>query len=41
MATINSFRFRIKEKLTLKSSSELVLHAMRHCFQESGGESKE
>ena len=34
MATINSFRARIKEKLNLKSSSELVLHAMRHCFQE-------
>jgi len=34
IATINSFRARIKEKLSLKSSSELVLHAMRHCFQE-------
>ena len=35
IATINSFRARIKEKLSLKSSSELVLHAMRHCFQEN------
>ncbi|HWD20773.1 MAG TPA: response regulator transcription factor [Verrucomicrobiae bacterium] len=34
IATINSFRARIKEKLSLKSSSELVLHAMRHCLQE-------
>lgn len=34
IATINSFRARIKEKLSLKSSSELALHAMRHCFQE-------
>jgi len=38
IATINSFRARIKEKLQLKSSSELVLHAMRHCFQDGGGE---
>jgi DNA-binding NarL/FixJ family response regulator len=35
IATINSFRARIKEKLSLKGSSELVLHAMRHCFQEN------
>jgi len=34
--TINSFRARIKEKLQLKSSSELVLHAMRHCLQIGG-----
>jgi DNA-binding NarL/FixJ family response regulator len=38
IATINSFRARIKEKLRLKSSSELVLHAMRHCFQDGGTE---
>jgi DNA-binding NarL/FixJ family response regulator len=38
IATINSFRARIKEKLHLKSSSELVLHAMRHCFQDGGAE---
>jgi DNA-binding NarL/FixJ family response regulator len=41
VATINSFRARIKEKLDVKSSGELMLHAMRHCFQEgavpSGG----
>ena len=36
-ATINSFRARIKEKLDLKSSSELMLHAMRHVLQEGGG----
>jgi DNA-binding NarL/FixJ family response regulator len=36
ITTINSFRARIKEKLQLKSSSELVLHAMRHCLQTSG-----
>jgi DNA-binding NarL/FixJ family response regulator len=34
VATINSFRARIKEKLDVKSSGELLLHAMRHCFQE-------
>jgi DNA-binding CsgD family transcriptional regulator len=34
VATINSFRARIKEKLDIKSSSELMLHAMRHCLQE-------
>src|SRR5579872_5716572 len=33
MATINSFRSRIKEKLQIKSSSELMLHAMRHWFE--------
>ena len=36
IATINSFRARIKEKLGLKSSSELVLHAMRYCLEEGG-----
>lgn len=36
ITTINSFRARIKEKLQLKSSSELVLHAMRHCLQIGG-----
>ena len=36
ITTINSFRARIKEKLSLKSSSELVLQAMRHCLQSSG-----
>ncbi|HXC99531.1 MAG TPA: response regulator transcription factor [Verrucomicrobiae bacterium] len=35
IATINSFRARIKEKLGVKSSSELVLHAMRYCLEES------
>jgi len=40
IATINSFRARIKEKLSLKSSSELVLHAMRHCFQEGASGSR-
>jgi DNA-binding NarL/FixJ family response regulator len=34
IATINSFRARIKEKLNVKSSSELMLHAMRHSLQE-------
>ncbi len=34
--TINSFRARIKEKLQLRSSSELVLQAMRHCLQIGG-----
>jgi DNA-binding NarL/FixJ family response regulator len=38
MATINSFRARIKEKLQIKSSSELMLYAMRHWFQESGAQ---
>jgi DNA-binding NarL/FixJ family response regulator len=38
-ATINSFRARIKEKLQIKSSSELMLYAMRHWFQESGSQS--
>ena len=37
VATINSFRARIKEKLNIKSSSELMLHAMRHCLQEGAG----
>jgi DNA-binding NarL/FixJ family response regulator len=37
VATINSFRARIKEKLDIKSSSELMLHAMRHCLHEGGG----
>jgi DNA-binding NarL/FixJ family response regulator len=37
IATINSFRARIKEKLNIKSSSELMLHAMRHALQEGGG----
>ncbi|HWD18354.1 MAG TPA: response regulator transcription factor [Verrucomicrobiae bacterium] len=32
--TINSFRARIKEKLSLRSSNELVMHAMRHSFHE-------
>jgi DNA-binding NarL/FixJ family response regulator len=36
IATINSFRARIKEKLGVKSSSELMLHAMRYCLQEGG-----
>jgi DNA-binding NarL/FixJ family response regulator len=36
ITTINSFRARIKEKLQLKGSSELVLHAMRHCLQGGG-----
>jgi DNA-binding NarL/FixJ family response regulator len=36
IATINSFRARIKDKLSLKSSSELMLHAMRYCMQEGG-----
>jgi DNA-binding NarL/FixJ family response regulator len=36
ITTINSFRARIKEKLQLRSSSELVLHAMRHCLQNDG-----
>jgi DNA-binding NarL/FixJ family response regulator len=36
IATINSFRARIKDKLSLKSSSELMLHAMRYCLQEGG-----
>lgn len=39
VATINSFRARIKEKLHLKSSSELMLHAMRHVLQEGSGTS--
>jgi DNA-binding NarL/FixJ family response regulator len=39
MATINSFRARIKEKLLIKSSSELLLYAMRHWFHESGPQS--
>jgi DNA-binding NarL/FixJ family response regulator len=34
VATINSFRARIKEKLDIKSSSELMLHAMRNSLQE-------
>jgi DNA-binding CsgD family transcriptional regulator len=34
--TINSFRARIKEKLGVKSSGELMLHAMRHCLHEGG-----
>jgi DNA-binding NarL/FixJ family response regulator len=34
IATINSFRARIKEKLSIKSSNELMLHAMRFCLQE-------
>jgi DNA-binding CsgD family transcriptional regulator len=29
IATINSFRNRIKEKLGLKNSAELVLHAIQ------------
>ncbi|MEI9961190.1 MAG: LuxR C-terminal-related transcriptional regulator [Limisphaerales bacterium] len=29
IATINSFRNRIKEKLNLKNSSELILHAVQ------------
>lgn len=36
IATINSFRARIKEKLSIKSSSELMLHAMRYCLDEGG-----
>src|SRR5580704_7858689 len=39
IATINSFRARIKEKLGVKSSSELMLHAMRYCLQEGGSRS--
>jgi DNA-binding NarL/FixJ family response regulator len=39
VATINSFRARIKEKLDIKSSSELMLHAMRHCLQEGSASS--
>jgi DNA-binding NarL/FixJ family response regulator len=37
IATINSLRARIKYKLGLKSSSELVMHAMHHCLHEGCG----
>lgn len=36
IATINTFRARIKEKLQLKTSTELLLHAIQW-FKENGG----
>lgn len=38
IATINSFRFRIKEKLHLKTSTEVMLQAIQWC-REGGGSS--
>jgi DNA-binding NarL/FixJ family response regulator len=37
--TVNSFRNRIKEKLQLKSSTEVMLHAI-HWSREGGSQSK-
>ena len=36
IATINTFRARIKEKLQLKTSTELLLHAIQW-YRENGG----
>jgi DNA-binding NarL/FixJ family response regulator len=38
--TINSFRARIKDKMEIKSSSELMLYAMRHSLQEGTASSR-
>ena len=35
--TVNSFRNRIKEKLQLKSSTEVMLHAIQWVRDESAG----
>ena len=35
IATINSFRNRIKEKLKLKTATEVMLHAIQWCREES------
>jgi DNA-binding NarL/FixJ family response regulator len=37
IATINSFRARIKEKLRLNNSTELLLHAIHWAREQSGG----
>jgi DNA-binding NarL/FixJ family response regulator len=35
VATVNSFRNRIKEKLNLKTSTEVMLHAIQWCREET------
>jgi DNA-binding CsgD family transcriptional regulator len=37
VATINSFRNRIKEKLNLKNSTELMLHAIQWVHEGPAG----
>jgi DNA-binding NarL/FixJ family response regulator len=38
VATINSFRARIKEKLQLKNSTELLLHAIHWVREQTGSD---